>query len=51
MFKQNIVDQYADHPSLTSSRGKFGILDTFCFAEFSRYYYVPSNPKYKENDY
>ena len=23
----------------------------FCFAKFSRYYYLPSNPKYKENDY
>ena len=22
-----------------------------CLAEFSRYYYLPSNPKYKENDY
>ena len=35
----------------TSSSGKFTVLDAFCFAEFSRYYYLPSNPKYKENDY
>ena len=51
MFKRNIVDQYVDHPNSTSSGGKFRILGTFCFAEFSRCYYVPSNPKYKENDY
>ena len=37
--------------NLTSSSSKFAVLDAFCFAEFSRYYYLPSKPKYKENDY
>ena len=46
-----MVDRYIDRPNLTSSSGKFAVLDAFCFAEFSRYYYLPSNPKYKENDY
>ena len=46
-----MVDQYIDGPNLTSSSSKFAVLDAFCFAEFSRYYYLPSNPKYKENDY
>ena len=44
-------DRYIDRPNLTSSSGKFVVLDAFCFAEYSRYYYLPSNPKYKENDY
>ena len=43
--------RYIDRPNLTSSTGKFAVLNTFCFAEFSRYYYLPSNAKYKENDY
>ena len=46
-----MVDRHIDRPNLTSSSGKFAVLDAFCFAEFSRYYYLPSNPKYKENDY
>ena len=46
-----MVDRYIDRPNLTSSSGKFAVLDAFCFAEFSRYYYLPSKPKYKENDY
>ena len=33
------------------SSSKFTVLDAFCLAEFSRYYYLPSNPKYTENDY
>ena len=51
IFKPNMVDRYIDRPNLTSSTGKFAVLDAFCFAEFSRYYYLSSNPKYKENDY
>ena len=46
-----MVDRYIDRPNLTSSSGKFAVLDAFYFAEFSRYYYLPSNPKYNENDY
>ena len=46
-----MVERYIDRPNLTSSSGKFAVLDAFCFAEFSRYYYLSSNPKYKENDY
>ena len=51
MFKRNLVDRYIDLSYATSSGGKFAVLDTLSFAEFSRYYYLPSNPKYKENDY
>ena len=34
-----------------SSEGKYAVPDKFCFAEFLRYYYLPSNSKYKENNY
>ena len=51
IFKENMVDRYLDRPHLTSSRGKFAVTDACCVAEFSRYYYLPSNPKYKEYDY
>ena len=51
IFKRNVVDRYIDRPNKTSSDGKFLVLDALCFAEFSRCYYLPSNPKYKENDY
>ena len=49
IFKRNIFDWYINRPNLTSSNGKFAVLEAFCFAEFSRYYYSPCNPKYKEN--
>ena len=51
IFKRNMVHQYIDRPNLTSSSSKFAVLDAFCFAEFSRYHYLPSNPKYKQNDH
>ena len=46
-----MVDRYLDRSNLTSSSSKFAVPDAFCFPEFSRYYSLPSNPKYKENDY
>ena len=51
VFKQNMVDKYIDRTNLTSSSSNFAVLDTICFAEFLRYYYLPSNPNYKEYDY
>ena len=51
IFKRNIVDRCVDRPNLTSSNGKFAVLDAFYFAECSRYYYLSSNTKYKENNY
>ena len=50
-FKRSMVHRYIDWPNLTSSSNKFTVLDAFCLAEFSRYYYLPSNRKYKEIDY
>ena len=51
IFKRNVVERYIDLPNTKSSGGKFTVLDTICFAEFSRCYYIPSNSKFKENDY
>ena len=51
IFKRNMVDRYIDRPNLTSSSGKFAVIDAFCFEEFLRYYYLLSKPKYEENDY
>ena len=51
IFKQSMVDRYIDRPNFTSSSSKFAVLDPFCFTEFSRYYYLPSIPIYKKNDY
>ena len=51
IFKRNTFDRYIDRPNFTSSSSKFAVLDEVCFAEFSRHYYLPSNPKYKENYY
>ena len=36
IFKQRMVGRYIDQPNLTSSSGKFVVIDAFCFAEFSR---------------
>ena len=51
IFRRNMVDWYIDWPNLTSSSCKFAVLDASCFAEFSQYYHLPSNPKYKKHDY
>ena len=51
IIKRNAIDQYIDRPNTTSFGGKFEVLGTLSFAEFSRYYDLPSNPKCKENDY
>ena len=50
IFKRNMIDRYIDRPSVTFSIGKYAILDSFCFAEFLRYYYLASGES-KENDY
>ena len=49
-FKRNMIDRYIDQPSVTFSSGKYAILDSFCFAQFLRYYYLASGES-KDNDY
>ena len=36
---------------MTSFGGKYSLLNSFCYAEFLRFYYLAPNAKFKENDY
>ena len=51
IFKQNMIDRYIDCPNISSFGGKYSIIDSFCYAEFLRFYYVASNTKFTETDY
>ena len=44
-----MVDRYINRQNSASSNGNFAVPDAFCFAEFSRQYYLLCNSKYKEN--
>ena len=48
IFKQNMIDRYVDRSNSLFANGKYAILDSFCFAEFLRYYCLA--PKGIEND-
>ena len=45
-----MIDRYIDRPNLSFGDGKYSILDSFCLAEFLRYYYLAPF-KSKDNDY
>ena len=51
LFKRNMVDRYIDRPDMTSFGGKYSLLNSFCYGEFLRFYYLAPNVKVKENDY
>ena len=46
-----MVDHYIDRPDMTSFAGKCLHLNSFCYADFLRFYYLAPNAKFKENDY
>ena len=46
-----MVSCYIDRPDNVFRQGKFSILNSFCFAEFLRHYYIVSNNENKKNDY
>ena len=48
--KGDMVDCYIDHPDSVFRQWNFSILNSFCFAEFLRYYYNVSNNENIEND-
>ena len=50
VFKGNIIDRYIDRSNWSLDSGKYSALGNFCFAEFLKYYYVPSTNS-NENDY
>ena len=50
IFKKNMIDRYIDRPNLSFCGCKYSFSDSFCFAEFLRYYYLAPS-KSKDNDY
>ena len=50
IFKKNMIDRYIDRPNLSFCGGKYSALNSFCFAEFLRYFYLAPT-KSKDNDY
>ena len=51
IFKRNMIDRYIDSPNIASFGGKGSILDSFCYAEYLRFYYLASKTKLAHNDY
>ena len=49
IFKKNMIDRYIDRRNLSFCGGKYSVLDSFCFAEFLRNYYLAPS-KSKDND-
>ena len=45
IFKRNNSDRYLARPSVSFCDGKYSILDSFCFAEFSAYCSLIYKPK------
>ena len=45
IFKRNNIDRYLVRPSVSFCDGKYSILDSFCFAEFTAYYSLIYKPK------
>ena len=50
IFKKNIICRYIDRPNLLFCVGKYSVLDSSCFAELLRYYYLATS-KSKDKDY
>ena len=49
IFKGNMINRYINRSNVTFGSGKCDMLDSFCFAEFLRYYYLASGES-KDND-
>ena len=45
IFKRNMADHYIDAADSVFGHGKFSTLNSLCFAEFLKYYYVVSNQR------
>lgn len=48
IFKRNTLDRYCDRPNTTFAKGRYQVIDGFCYAEFLRYYNLQRLNK--END-
>ncbi|XP_057316777.1 uncharacterized protein LOC130657796 [Hydractinia symbiolongicarpus] len=40
IFKRNMLDRYVDRPNPTFAKGKYAILDQFCYPQFLANYYL-----------
>ena len=49
IFKKNMLDRYIKRPDEKFQNGKFATLNSLCYAEFLRYYYVSTISN--ENDW
>ena len=49
IFKKNMLDRYINRPDEKFQNGKFATLNSLCYAEFLRYYYVSTISN--ENDW
>ena len=45
IFQRNSIDRYLPRPLVSFCDGKYNILDSFCFAEFTAYYSLIYKPK------
>ena len=45
IFKRNMLDRYMDRPNAEFKNGRYGTVDTICYADFLSNYYVKSNAK------
>ena len=45
-----MLDRYKDHQNSSFANGKYAIIDSMCYAEFLRYYYLTQS-RVNENDY
>ena len=51
IFKGNMIDRYIYRPNSTFSKGKYSVLDNFCYAAFvAHYYLLPKNFNKSVND-
>ena len=50
IFQRNTLDRYKDRPNSSFANGKHAIIDSMCYAEFLRYYYLTQITTNK-NDY
>ena len=50
IFKRKMIDRYTHCSNIISFGGKYLTLDSFCSAEFLRFFYIASNTKFTDND-
>ena len=51
IFKRKVMDRYIDGPNANYVNGKCAVLDSMCFAEFRRYYYLAKRNNNLDNGY